>query len=501
MKSQNRGLPLVVVSVLFGIALVTPASDAQQKPQPPLDPTAVFRTHVPHLSSAVGQGGAPGPGLAQPTAAASFTGGSAYTGSSVITPTTTIPEAEEHIAVDPGVTSIYVAAISDFSLRGGYNTTKWVLTTDGGSTWRESFVPLDSNNFPTTSDGQSWQANSDPVVAIDRLGNVYLADLYFNASNNANGFYVSVSAVGTLGSSNFLASHTYPVATHLSPSTRLIEDKEWITVDNNLSSPHEGTVYASWTRFICNRMFCTSDFILFSRSTDQGGTWSTPIQISPSSQNGAVQGSQVAVGPDGAVYLVYEVYYTGGQRQQLLAKSTDGGVSFSTPAAITPLFNDLSFKSTYRKNSFASLAVSSNVYVVYADQPNNTVGAEVEFIVSTDSGASFSSPVVINDSSTGQQFMPAATVDDAGVIHASWFDTRNSSASTATYDIYATYSKDSGSTFATNTRVTPTQNNAGKASFIGDYAGIAAAAKVAFPVWTNGGFNSGSLQTEKLTLP
>src|SRR5205814_877595 len=87
-----------------------------------------------------------------------------------------------------------VAAISDFSLRGGYNTTKYSVSTNNGATWTDAFVPL-SGGMPATSDGQTWAANSDPVVAISKTGTVYLADLYFNDSNNAGGLYVSV---GTL---------------------------------------------------------------------------------------------------------------------------------------------------------------------------------------------------------------------------------------------------------------------------------------------------------------
>ncbi|MBI3695567.1 MAG: hypothetical protein HY238_12110 [Acidobacteria bacterium] len=111
--------------------------------------------------------------------------------------------------------------------------------------------------------------------------------------------------------------------------------------------------------------------------------------------------------------------------------------------------------------------------------------------------------MIINDVSTGQQFMPSVTVD-SGIIHASWFDTRNSS-STSQYDIYATYSKDGGAHFGTNARVTSGLVNAGNSSFIGDYAGIAAgpvsSVYYAHPVWTSGGFNNGQLQTAALTTP
>src|SRR5207237_2210567 len=114
--------------------------------------------------------------------------------------------------------------------------------------------------------------------------------------------------------------------------------------------------------------------------TDQAKTWSSPLQVSPTSQNGAVQGAQVAVGSRGEIYVAYEVYYSAGKRRQFLAKSTNGGSSFSVPVAITPYFNDLSFSSMYRTDSFCSLAVNpvtDYVYAVYADQPS--ANSQVKF--------------------------------------------------------------------------------------------------------------------------
>ena len=94
--------------------------------------------------------------------------------------------------------------------------------------------------------------------------------------------------------------------------------------------------------------------------------------------------------------------------------------------------------------------------------------------------------------------MPAMTLDGRGTIHVSWFDTRNNRKGSSHYDIFATHSVDNGATFTPNTRVTPTLINAGTASFIGDYAGIAADGGFVHPVWTNGGFNGGRLQTTTL---
>src|SRR2546426_306700 len=249
-----------------------------------------------------------------------------------------------------------------------------------------------------------------------------------------------------------------PVDVHPSASTNVLVDKPWIAVDNSHNTRTRGTVYAAWSRFVG-----TSNSILLSRSTSHGRTWSRPLRISTLAQNGAVQGAQVAVGPSGEVYVVYEVFYTGNQRRHFLAKSIKGGGTFSSPRPITPVFTEVTFSTTYRINSLPYLAVdqrpgTDNVYVVYGDQPNSSVGAEVEFVASFNGGATFTPPVVINDVSTGHQFFPAVTVDGGGIIHAMWFDTRNSS-DTTHYDIYATFgvivTPGSLSQFAQNARVTP----------------------------------------------
>lgn len=492
MKSAAVCLFLVLLPTLFVSGLHAQVS---------MDPSAVFKTAVaqkdlPVAASPVHTGAAK---QLSPSPNTTF-GGTPFTVGPVVTPTTSVPEAEEHIAVDPINSSALVAAISDFSLRGGFNTTKYAFSLSNGASgnWTQRFVPRNSAGLLLTSDGHTWQANSDPVVALDKLGNVYLADLYLAVSSSGkvtnDGLYVSVANV-TSGV-KFTASSTRPVLTHLS-ATSTDEDKPWITVDNSGNASTTGNVYVAWAHFTSS-----TDTIVFSRSTNQGQSWSAPIQINPGSQNGAVQGAQVAVGPNGEVYVAYEVFFVGNTRQIFLAKSTNGGTSFATPVAITPFFNELTFHSTYRKNSFPALAVnpqSGFEYVLYADQPSNSLGAQVEFVGSkTAGGTTFTPPQTINDSSTGQQFFPAITVDaSSGTIAASWFDTRKNSG-TSLYDIFATRSTNNGGIWAPNSRVTPTSINAGSASFIGDYAGIAALGGFAHPVWTSGGFNNGHLQTSTL---
>ncbi len=496
-------------------------------------------------------------GATNTSAVGAFTltnGTSSYSVGATVTPTTTQPEAEEEIAADPSDTlgDNLVSAISDFSQPSGFNFTKWALSTNGGDAWIENFVPYDSTSgLLLTSDGHAWDANSDPVLAFDRSGNVFLSDLYITLDSlgrvTAEGLYVSTDTFTNLQTGSF--GHTNPVLTNLhNGKTFNIEDKPWITVDNTSLST-AGYVYASWSHFTgCQNKYsplygayvltCSSDQIYVAYSKNHGQTWSSPLLINPKTQNGAVQGSQVSVGPKGNVYLAYEFFGSGNQRQHYLSAGTwsNGSLSFTAPFAVTPAFNDLTFSgcstctASYRVNSFPALAVSpatsinsaGNVYLVYGGQATSTSAAQVNFVACTSSctGAkSFTSPSILNDVTAGDHFFPAIAVDSSGVIHSSWFDTRNNPSNPDYLDVYAAFlTYDAGTnsfTVSPNARVTPTTTDAseldgfGDTGFIGDYTGIAATAATpatAHPVWTNaagilGILANGSLQTTTLTLP
>jgi len=427
--------------------------------------------------------------------------GSAYVVGAVVTATTSQPEAEEVIAIDPSNHFNLAAMITDFSLRpNGLGTTRYSISIDGGGTWSDAFVPL-SANTPTTSDGQVWADNRDPSVAIDKLGNVFLSGIYAqppSAQHPPSGVYV---CVGSLPAVTLTASVCRPVFTNTTANDPFGEDKDSMAVDNSAAST-SGNVYMTWIHFMgCTASGCTSKCIVVSRSIDHGVTWSTPLPLTSGSTD--VQWPQMTVGSDGTVYVSFEVFLGNSQAQHMLATSTDGGQTFSAPQAITPTYADLTFTTTYRKNSGPTLVVSpvagaEYVYDVYAQQNGSGSDIVVTRSNSPKGAGGFTTPISVNDSTSGQRIFPSAAVDNSGVLHMSWFDTRNASG-TAAYDIYATYTKDSGATFAPNARVTPTLITAG--TFIGDYAGMAAepTGGVAHPVWTSGGSSAGTLQTTTLT--
>ena len=434
-----------------------------------------------------------------------------------VDPTSNDFQAEEHIAIDPNNPNFLIAVVTDFSLnsvtdhtrRGSQATTKYAVSIDGGATWKDSFIPL-FGGFSVTPDGRTHDDTDDPSVAIDRLGNVYLANLYSDRPDSIPSLYVSVSNVKQLArfasghADGFVLGNIYPVSHNSDPANPDLNDKPWIAVDNSANPATAGNVYIVW-----ELVGHTGFDIVFARSSDHGRTWSTPISLHKDTGGSVVTDAQVAVGPGGEVYVVWgRNLFPYGTAKLQFVKSMDGGRNFTRPVDITGNYKPVKFDSTYRTPDYPGLAVSpvdGSIYVAYADMQNKA-GTEVEFIRSTDGGASFSAPTIVNDVSMGHQFMQAIAVDELGIIHMSWYDTRNSPNDSSNLDIYATFSTDGGVTFRPSARVTPSSFNVGIVLFIGDYAGIAAAGGVAHPVWTNifrnaDGSRGGGLQTSTLRVP
>jgi hypothetical protein len=494
-------------AVLLSIALALAASCAvaQSQETPAVNASTIYKTIVPHRNSVTHPLQRPSiPAEAVELAAPGFTQPPFIVGS-VVGPTTTVPEAEEHGFADPNNYNNLLTMISDFSQNGGFNTSKYAFSKNSGMTWKGNFVPLQGGS-PVTADNKVWQANSDPVVAIDKLGNAYLANLYLQVDSTGNvtndGYYVCSATLAS--GPKFTKAGCHPVRTSLNASS-VLEDKPWLSVDNS-TSKFSGNVYGTWTHFTA-----TSDMIFFSRSTDHGVTWSKAIQINPASQNGAIQGSQVAVGSKGEVYVSYELFTgTGATGVHKIAKSTNGGVSFGTPASQTRTFNNLTFCVDYRCNSFPALAVNPKtgfIYDVYTDQPGTN--SSTKFVRSTTAGGlTFTTPKLVNDSTAGQRLMPAVTSDLSGDVEISWFDSRNSPTNPDVLDLYATYTNDNGSSFSTNVKVNTGSITASANDFLGDYSGIAFGKCAVthcphgIPVWTSAGLNeNGHLRIDLLMVP
>jgi hypothetical protein len=141
-----------------------------------------------------------------------------------------------------------------------------------------------------------------------------------------------------------------------------LNDKEWIAVDSNASSPFRDRVYVTWTRFLFSAG--TGNYvqspIMFASSSNGGQTFTTPKLISANVLYG--QGSHPVVGPDGTLY----VFWDASTRQQSLdsiwmVKSADGGANWSKPAAVSTVADIMPLaKTAFRVNSFPAAAAAPN---------------------------------------------------------------------------------------------------------------------------------------------
>jgi hypothetical protein len=351
-------------------------------------------------------------------------------GTSVQAPNVTVnqdtagaPQNETAIAVDPNNHNRVVASANDYVSRtwactiGGtpcsalgdaYSGT--YFSNDGGQTW--CCTSSDPQHLGTLIPGVErltggqYDAGGDPALAFDSHGNVYYAGLGFNRTSAPNTVAVNKGTFAGNGS----LSWGPPTFIGQTTSPAVLNDKEWIGADWHVSSPFRDRVYVSWTRYIFNpnNGAYVQSPIAFVYSTDGGAHFSTPQLISGNVLYS--QGSRVVVGYDGTVYIFWE----GATRLAALdstymAKSTDGGVTWSKPVAIAPLVDIISPANTvFRVNSFpaADIAPNGDLYVAWSSQTSNAGGLcatrtntgcqlAALYSKSTDGGATWSAPAPI----------------------------------------------------------------------------------------------------------
>jgi hypothetical protein len=124
-----------------------------------------------------------------------------------------------------------------------------------------------------------------------------------------------------------------------------------------------------------------------------------------------------------------------------------------------------------------------NVYVAWND--NRSGNPDILFARSTDGGVTWSTPVRVNDdATTTDQFMPAMTVDASGVIYIGWYDRRLDPINNRLIDVFSVRSNDGGVTFGDDTRITtvsfdvpplnPNFDPGVAPCYMGDYNGVTA---------------------------
>jgi hypothetical protein len=224
-----------------------------------------------------------------------------------------------------------------------------------------------------------------------------------------------------------------------------VQDKPWIAVDN-FPGPGYGNVY------LVNYHVSTSPTFHFdihlTRSTDDGLTWgpSGGTVITSTDQLVSIQGANVTVGPDHAVYVFWWDQTKGQDNsfnaQILMCKSTDQGVTFGDPVTVTTLETPYiggnllltdSGGHYFSTNAFPQAVVNpvtGDIYVAFNDRANGSQQPKdkgnIYFTQSSDGGQKWSKPVQVNDDlTTNDQWFPAlAVTPDGSHVGLFWYDRR-----------------------------------------------------------------------------
>jgi hypothetical protein len=132
-----------------------------------------------------------------------------------------------------------------------------------------------------------------------------------------------------------------------------LTDKPYMTIDNNPNSPFRDRIYVTWTQYATDG----TAYIYEVHSNDYGQTFSSPVVVSTTSSlcsntgglptpQGTCNNNQYSdpfTGSNGALYVAFANFnntVTGkdNRNQVLLAKSTNGGQSFSPPVKVADYY-------------------------------------------------------------------------------------------------------------------------------------------------------------------
>jgi hypothetical protein len=281
-----------------------------------------------------------------------------------------------------------------------------------------------------------WATTGDPSVASDINGNVYACFLSYEGTwfYGKSGIFVSKS---TDGGRNWLSPVAADSLVYTGGSAVPFADKCLMTVDTNNTSPYVGNIYVGWQRDDTNGQ--NSD-IFFARSTDGGLSFSTPIQINDNPpQTASAEGAFPFVGADGDIYVAwYDAYFRGHEPGSLYVdKSTDGGQTFGVDIKIANILTPPLY-------TFGNTGFKAKSFVSAAGDPNNSELLYLTYI--SDPDGYFDKrvdngkpPGVLGGAGPSDQ--PAIT-RNGNFVYMAWEDYRNGMS-----DIYFNRSTNNGQTW------------------------------------------------------
>jgi uncharacterized repeat protein (TIGR01451 family) len=370
-------------------------------------------------------------------------------------------QAENSIAIDStgqhiviGMNDFRGFALNPASVSGyAYSDDGGLTFTDGGQ------LPITT---PTTARfGQLWpQVFGDPDVKY--LGGSTF--VYFSLMLDTFGTAGLVQTLCFHRSTDY--GHTWegpfeiPVATN--PSGLVdgggfaldAADKELADVD-----PDTGRVIVSWSNFTPSAPGGVEISMAFSDNlaTAATPTWAPRRVIASTAADGQAAIPRFAGNGSANAYIAWERYTGYYTRRIAFSRSTDNGTTWSAPVDLTNAFVGMDYVlGNDRVHEFPGLAVDTspgpsrgNIYVVYANN-NSLDGADISIRRSVDGGLTFSPAISVNSrpGNDRPQWFPYVTVDQTtGRVYVFYYSQDNSSSSGDVTEVSYQFSDDGGVTW------------------------------------------------------
>jgi hypothetical protein len=350
---------------------------------------------------------------------------------------------ESWLAVKPGTESIVGASkffVSKYSTFYNFYVGSYTI---------ESSKPVAVNQvqgYECTTVGTqtmppSWTNATDPNVDFDTQGRVYQTMLPFNAYW-AGGLHpnsaIDVSYSDDLGRHWTKANGGQDLEQSSNSNSVTfghVEDKQWIAVNHVVGNVNADHVYAMWTVF--NGSGPSKIFVSISR--DRGQTFSKATQLTaPSQTTPSNTYIYPSVGSDGTVYAAFIGGYDTNNKNRVgsvyVTWSHDDGVTWAPfVKAATPIenpngsFANTLFRDGIIENFTASPAYPNHAYLTYESWDPAAGTSNVYFTQTTDGGAIWSSPALVNDDAATagtDQFQPSVAAGSGGAVAVAFYDRR-----------------------------------------------------------------------------
>jgi hypothetical protein len=326
------------------------------------------------------------------------------------------------------------------------------ISSDGGSTWSRTCMP----GIDTA--GVLYVPGGEPMVGYDLNGIAYIADGYGDSEGLGCGL------IGLQKSTDGVNWST-PVIALGSPNNCRQPDYASLAIDRSPDSPYANRLYVS--AVVLEEPFQEQNQVVVSHSSNGGASWKA-VAVAPAQNYPAADAyTSTTVGKDGTVYLSW-MYCNSGpyfcnddHAYMVFSKSSDGGDTWSTPTlTATVVLNGEGLPNTdVGVDNYPPIGVDNssgpyagNLYVAMYNWTGTYL--RVQVVRSTDGGTTWSKPVPVAPASDNHdQFLPWISVSPTGLVGVSWLDRRNDPAN-VNYQAFAAISRDGGRSFQPNVQLT-----------------------------------------------